>query len=184
MPSGSWFTAVQHSGCITIFMCLCSAVALLAFDCVALWKLHSALLNAAATCIQPDKVTKTQVLCNSLICPSNGSPYWLCHSPFFSHCYFQIVAQTEHNCKADSFSMPAPSRLITNSLTQNSVSLCSPLWTWTDSSPFWFKNPTVFSIRFTLQIVKSIRYNIQQALFLGVISSFGCENAFPPSSLC
>ncbi len=65
MPSGIWFTAVQHSGCIRIFMCLCSAVALLAFDCVALWKLHSALLNAATTYIQPDKVTKTRVLCNS-----------------------------------------------------------------------------------------------------------------------
>lgn len=84
MPSGIWFTAVQHSGCIRIFMCLCSAVALLAFDCVALWKLYSALLNAAAMYIQSDKVTKARVLCNSLICPSNSSPYWLCHNPFFS----------------------------------------------------------------------------------------------------
>lgn len=149
MPSGIWFTAVQHGGCIRIFMCLCSAVALLAFDCVALWKLHSTLLNAAATYIQPDTVTKTWVLCNSLICPSSGSPYWLCHNLFFSHCYFQIVAQAEHNCKADSFSILAPFQLITNSLTQNSVSLCSPLCTWPDSSPFWFKYPTVFSITLT-----------------------------------
>jgi len=149
MPSGSWFTGVQHSGCITIFMCLCSAVALLAFDCVALWKLHSALLNAAATYIQSDKVTKTQ----GTLQFSHLSFKWLSiltlSQSLFSHCYFQIVAQTEHNCKADSFSMPAPSRLITNSLTQNSVSLCSPLWTWTDSSRFWFKYPTVFSIRLT-----------------------------------
>lgn len=91
MPSGIWFTAVEHSGCIRIFMCLCSAVALLAFDCVALWKLHSALLNAATTYIQPDKVTKTRVLCNSLICPSSGSPYWLCHNPFFLTVIFKLL---------------------------------------------------------------------------------------------
>ncbi len=148
MPSGIWFTAVQHSGCIRIFMCLCSAVALLAFDCVALWKLHSALLNAATTYIQPDKVTKTR--CFAIL---SFVLQVALHIDFvtilFSHCYFQIVAQTEHNCEPDSFSILAPFRLITNSLTQKSVSLCSPLWTGPDSSPFWFKYPTVFSITLT-----------------------------------
>lgn len=134
-----------NSGRIRIFMRLSSAVALSPSDCVALWKLHSALLNTRRHTHPTRQGNKEQVVYNSLICPSSGAPYWLCHNPFFPHCYFQIVAQTEHNCKADSFSIPASFRLITNNLTQNSVLFCSLLWTGLDSYLFWFKHLTVFS---------------------------------------
>lgn len=148
-----------NSGRIRIFMRLSLAVALLPSDSVALWKLHSALLNTR-------QGNKEQVVYNSLICPSSGSPYWLCHNPFFPHCYFQIVAQTEHNCKADSFSIPASFQLITNSLTQNSVLFCSLLWTGLDSDLFWFKYLTVFSDYHNKQQNQLDTIISQHALFL------------------